>query len=677
MDAITSTPVLEDAAASLKLDQDPDFNPAARTEDGGDVTRGVFERLSSALAAVPGAVRNFLSPAAFDDPHLDVLSSLALALDVSVKAGTRSISLKATANDPRKAADLANAVAEAAVRRDLAIKVENTRRTDAWLADSLAELRARVSRGEEEVNQLRANTGRFEGQTATISSEQLSNISRELLDARTQLSAARAAREEIARLGSTLDGLSGTDEVLSSVTIHSLREQESKLSGDLAAAQGHLGPQHPSLISMKAQLADVRDKIAAEIGRISSEVLDRIRRKSFQVTELKRAQTQLESRIEGQSATAARLAALQNDTDSDRATYEAFAIFRAKTAGLLTTERPDIEIVSPALPWREPSWPKRKVVLVATALGVSCLGFFISVLRVSLDQGLRSAEQIGVLLGLPTAALIPRVPGRLGPAEAVLAAPSSALAESIRYLFTAVEAARGGQTGFKVLISSALPQEGKSSTALMLARQAALVGIRTLLVRLDLRRPPRPASADADYAVDVADDADSGMSILNVFSRNRETFKALFLRAFWDQLQDACHGYDLVVIDSPPVLSVSDAKIIARFSDMTIFLVKWGSTKAALAGEALRQLRLADGNAHCVVLTQVNPRLYATYGYDNPASGLSGNNIADMAAEINSGHQSHSLVCYECITLHNVRSHYTEKCPCLRCTTGTCCVCCD
>ena len=617
VDYITGTLVLEDVAASLRLDRDPDFNPAVRFEN---VDASILEWISSVLSTVFNAINAFLSPVAFNDPHLDVISSLGRALEVSVKEGSNSVSIKATARDPRKAANLANAVATAAVRQNLAERTENTTNTEGWLNERLAELRVRVTRGQEEIERLRTSTGLFDGQTSSLTSEQLSQLSKELLEARSQLAAAQAQREEITRLGRIPDGLAAVNEVLSSATIRTLREQESLLAAKVAAEQEKLGPLHPSLISVKEQLTNVQQKIAAETGRITSDVSDRIRRWGTQVTNLERAQAALMSKIEGQSTAAVRLAELRRDTDSDRTLYEAFAIFGAKTAGLSAIQRPDMEIVSPALPLRVPQWPNRKVVLGATALGVLCLGLFIVVLRASIDERLRSAEQIAALLGLPTAALIPRVTGRLDPAETALAAPSSAVAESIRDLYVAVDAARRGQSGFRVLISSALPKEGKSSTALMLARQAAAVGIRTLLVRFDLRQLPRSAVTEVDYAVDVTDDVDSGIAILTVLPRGHETFKVLFRSSFWDQFHIACRGYDLVVIDSPPILSVSEAKVIARFSDMTIFLVKWGATTAGEAGEALRQFQSVSGGANCAVLTQVNPRQYAHYGYGDYGS---------------------------------------------------------
>jgi uncharacterized protein involved in exopolysaccharide biosynthesis/Mrp family chromosome partitioning ATPase len=620
VDVVTSTPVLDAAAADLKLDQNPEFNPALRRNNADVAGSGILGILKAMMSEAISSVRNLLYPAAFEDTHLTVLAAVKRALDVSVKGASHTIRLQATARDPRLAAQLANAIAEAALHQQIAANAEDANRAKTWLDDRLRELGARVAQSEEETERLRADTGRFEGQTATILSEELSQISKELLEARTQLAAARAKRDEMVRLGQSPAGLATANDVLGSPTINRLRQQEAEISGQLAADQSHLGPQHPNLIALRSQLGELRRSINQETNRISRDVSSRVQSLEFQVSEIERAKAKLETRIEGQRTSEVRLKDLQADVNSNRTTLEAFAIFRAKMAGLPSIERPDLEIVSLAQPAPIPIWPNRKSVLLVAGLGALVIACFVSILRVALDQGLRSTQQVGAVLGLTTVAFIPLARSRRDPAAAILAAPTSPLAESIRHLYTAVDAARAGSSGFRVLITSAVPREGKSVTALMLARQASLVGIRTLLVRLDLRTAPRLAEQANEYETEITNEVETRLSIFTVHTCGENGFKALYRRAFWETLEEACTRFDLVIIDSPPVLSVSDAKIITRFADMTIFLVKWGSTKHATAAEAVRQLHLAGAAVDSAVLTQVDPRRLATYGHGD--SGL-------------------------------------------------------
>ena len=426
-------------------------------------------------------------------------------------------------------------------------------------------------------------------------------------------------------------GLARAGDVLASPTVQNLRNLEAKLSADLAAAGGKFGPQHPVVGSLRAQLAGVHGRLAAEVDRISRETNDRAGVLRSQLASLEQTRDDLQAQIERQGEPAARLRDLQRHVDDDRNTYTAFAIFRAKADGLPQVERPKLEILSPAAPSALPASPNRPVVLLGALFGTFGLGLLLSVLRASLDQGLRSSEQVSTLFGLETAALIPLAPtrrGRRDPAAIVLDMPESALAEAVRHLHASLTADRDGRSPFRVLVCSALPYEGKTTTSLMLARQAAAVGEKTLLVSLDLRRAePKREEDDAEGYVFISQEARSGLSTLSIRLHKRDSLRALHLPAFWQRLRDACKGYDFIVFDTPPVLPVSDAKMIARFADAqtTLLVVKWGATKASAVEEALRQLRLAGSEGLRVALTQVDPRRQqAAYGYGGPAARADG-----------------------------------------------------
>ena len=618
VDAFTSGPVLDDVAARLHLDADPEFgaHPPPKADAGSAVGRA-----AQAAVRFLAGVRDFLQPHAFDDPHFDTRSKLSKALTVSLRTASHTVAVQATARDPWKAADIANAVAAATVGRELTGRAEYNRHVEEWLGKRLADLKDSVSQGEQKIERLRKGIGRFDGQVGTILGEQMSQVSREMLDVRARLAAAQAKQDEVARLGSQPDGLARAGDVLASPTVQNLRNLEARLSADLAAAQGKFGPQHPVVGSLRSQLAGVQGRLAAEVDRISRETNDRAGVLRSQLASLERTRDDLQAQIDRQGEPAARLRDLQRHVDDDRNTYTAFAIFRAKADGLPQVERPKLEILSPAAPSALPASPNRPAVLLGALFGTFGLGLLLSVLRASLDQGLRSSEQVSTLFGLETAALIPRAPkrrGRRDPATIALEMPESALAEAVRHLHASLTADRDGRSPFRVLVCSALPYEGKTTTSLMLARQAAAVGEKTLLVSLDLRRAePKREEDDAEGYVFISQEARSGLSTLSIRLHKRDSLRALYLPAFWQRLRDACEGYDFIVFDTPPVLPVSDAKMIARFADAqtTLLVVKWGATKASAVEEALRQLRLAGSEGLRVALTQVDPRRQAAYGY--------------------------------------------------------------
>jgi Mrp family chromosome partitioning ATPase len=240
-----------------------------------------------------------------------------------------------------------------------------------------------------------------------------------------------------------------------------------------------------------------------------------------------------------------------------------------------------------------------------------------AVLWASFAQDLRSAEQAWALLGLRTLALVPKVRLPSPIDRAVVDMPGSAISESIRYLYTSIQGLLEKHPGcFRVLVSSAVPDEGKSTTARMLAREAALAGAKTLLLNLDLRRRRGTREqSEAPFGIQVDVEEDTGLHVLEVHSRSRRSFAFLHQQGFWDQVEELSCQYELMVIDSPPVLSVSDASTIARFTDSTIFIVRWAKTPIPAVVEALRQLRAINTKILGVVLTQVNARKHAMYSF--------------------------------------------------------------
>jgi succinoglycan biosynthesis transport protein ExoP len=609
LDAIASVSVREKVIADLHLEQDPDYNPAVPC---GGKPSPLPLWIQVTIATPYRILHNFLTPSAFQDPHLETLARLSNAVTVQVRGTSRSIAIEAKAHTPEKAAHIANTTAHVFIFQDLSRKVQETSRLDGWLSSRLEELKSQVAEREKQMERLRVDTGRFNGQTASILSEQLSHTSNQLLDARQQLAAAQAKLLQIEPLLASPDGAIRSGDALASLAIQEMRQDEARSSADLAAAESKYGSKNPMLSELRAKVQATRKVIASEATRLAQDARSRVHQLESQVAALEVAQQDLQSRMEDQAASTARLSELQHDAESDRNIYQAFAINRARMMGSPINERPVLTLVSPAVPVPTPSSPKRKMILLGTAICTLSLGLALALVWSSVDQGLRSSEQVSAIFGLETAALIPLARKRGFRSDSLRLAFDSReprLAESIRHLYATINAVRRSRSQLKVLVSSALPSEGKTATSYMLAQQAALLGAKTLLLRLDLR-PSLPSSDldDREYVTDISQESVSGLSVVSPRTRGPYAFHLLYRKSFWDAMVNTCDGYELVIIDSPPALAVSDVKAILPFVDMTVFLVKWGSTKVASVAEALRQLRSVGYSPDCMVLTQIPPK---------------------------------------------------------------------
>lgn len=613
-DEITAPPIVRKVVADLNLQADPEFNPhlAGGTRFPATWTAAFDEAVDVLSRLLP----TFAQPQISDRVGLEVMENVRRAIGTSAKVASHTITVSATTMNPEKSAAIANALVSAYLQHRLETQQVHSRRLEQWLGDRLAELRQQVRVQEDEVERVRARIGHYQGETSTIFSEQLSQLSRQLLETKDQLANAEAKRSQLRQLA---DGapLSSVDDVLNSELIQKLRQQEAHLLVQRAGALSQLGPRHPSLVSIHQEVAQAREKIATEIARIDQKISDQIRILRDKANTLETEQRSLQTRIEAQNAALVQLRQLQNDANSSRDTYTAMSTYRARVAGAPTVEQTSVSVISNATPPLKAAWPNQAAILALTGVGAFFLSAVAVFLRATFAQDLRSAEQAWALLGLPTLALIPQVRLPKPIDRAVVGQPRSALSESIRYLYTSIQGRSAQHDGcFRVLVSSAVPDEGKTTTARMLAREAALVGASTLLVNLDLRRrTSRKADQEDPFGIRVETEADTGLHVLDVHSRDSRSFAFLHQAEFWEYLEKLGAHYKFMIIDSPPVLTVSDGATIARFAHSTIFVVRWGRTRIAAVTEALRQLRSANAVIQGIVLTQVDVRKHAMYGF--------------------------------------------------------------
>lgn len=348
----------------------------------------------------------------------------------------------------------------------------------------------------------------------------------------------------------------------------------------------------------------------------------------------------------------AEIYALQQDAGIARTQYQNLLTNMRDLETQARIQIADSRVVSPALEPTTPSFPNRNLVLLAALAAAMGLGISLAFVNEYYIGGVTSTTQLGELLGTPAAATIPQSPaddqGGFSIAETIIDTPLSIYSESIRKLratidqgFTPPQAplqGAGPGVGKIILLTSALPNEGKTTTALALARTYALSGQKTLLIDADLRKPSlhrhlglAPQAGFLDYLQNptgkglsgsfyTRDPASTLALIMGAAPSGTPTDQLLGSATFETLLGQARDVYDLIVIDSPPLLPVVDARYIARHADAVVMLVKWASTSQSDLRTALLPLRAAMAPSAVLlpVLGQVHTKAgkseYSAYG---------------------------------------------------------------
>ncbi len=553
------------------------------------------------------------------------------------RALTYIIEVKFTSEDPAKAATIANAIADTYVLDQLEAKFNATKQANEWLSQRLEGLKRQVADSERAVEIYRAQNGLQSARGTTINEQQLSELNAQLILARADRAEKQAKYARAKQILSSGGSIESVVDVLQSQTISDLRQQQAELASKQADLSTKYGPRHPAIINMDAQRRDIQSQIGAEIRRIVDSIANEAAISDTRVKALEGSLDELQTTSSKNSQAEVRLRELEREASANKAVYESFLGRFKETSQQQDLQMADSRIISEAVAPAAPSFP-RKGLIGSIALTFSLLvGFATALLLERLDNGLQTSTQIEEILNLPHLGSVPAIPVETGsdrkpilPHDYLLQKPLSAFSESLRSLRSALSLSNVDNPPKIILFTSALPNEGKTTTAISFARAAAHAGQKVLLVDCDLRHPSvhrvlgagKPKEGLVEYLagrVSFADvmvkDAATGLDFIPVASGAANPPDLLGSAQMRRILREARDAYDLVILDTAPVLPVSDSRVLAQLSDKTVFVVRWDETPRDAAIGAAKELRTYKADIAGAILTMVDTAKQAKYGY--------------------------------------------------------------
>ncbi len=549
-----------------------------------------------------------------------------------------AVDLIFTAREPQVAAAVANAVMQIYLTQGLQTKVDASKTATDWLSTRLAELRKNAEGADAAVQAFKISNNLMSAQGATLTEQEITNID-------TQLAAARAQdAEQDARLRTAQQqlaaGSNGGDvgEALNNPVIGSLRTQRAQISAHLADLQSRYGDRHPEVLKAKQSLADVDVQIQAEISRVLSNLKAQSTVSHTRTGSLQATAAATRGTLETNNRALVRLEQLQRDADAAKTVYDAFLTRYKEALAKEGNQAPDATMVSAAKVPTTASAPNKRLDL-ALALVLGLISGVAAILIAELTRrGVSNAEEVQQAFDLPFLGEIPslsstlprRVRGsrRVDPLAYVTEKPLSRFVESFRNLRASILAARLGTPVQVVAITSSMPGEGKTTTAICLARTAAMSGSRVVLVDCDLRKRSinRLLRKDPDAGlVEVLNgtvpleaalqrDEASGATILPL-GRSSFTPKDVLgspeMVALLERLRKT---FDLVVLDTAPVLAVADTRVLCPHADAVVMLTGWRKTSRKAVLSSLQALHASGAFLAGVALTRVDVREQARSG---------------------------------------------------------------
>ena len=636
---LESDVLLAQVVDKLRLDLDPEYNPALRrpsemqmmiAETRAEIVEalGIGELLGEDPAAVDAATAAPVAPEEQDaETRRDAIRALRGKLRTRQLSPAYAIEVQIVSADPVKAALIANTIADQYVADQLEAKVDAARRATTWLTGRLEELRARAETSAAKVQAYTNANQTGDSQAVAITQQQIAQLSASLINARAEAAQAQAKLDQTRRMVDDL-GLAQAAVAMTSPLIVSLRGQRAELTRRQAELANRYGSKHPSMVEVRSQIADVDRAISGEVTQIMNGLEGDVRVAEARVSAMSEGLAELEGRASGQSEASVGLAQLQAEASADRKLYENFLARLNETREQEGFQTADSRVIEPASPPYAPFMPRSKVTTALGGIAGGALGFALVVFFRLMDRSVRSPGAVSARTGLAVLASIPRMSRRhVGKRllRYIARRPNSELAEAARYFRNAVVMRDSDVKS--VLITSALPEEGKMTLALLLSEMTARADKSVLLIDADFRRPKigttlamKPehdlvsaltGACRIEEAIHRPDGAAFDVIPLKVGQADRSDLLALpRMKAMVALLGER---YDLVVIEGPPILGVGDFSVLGRIVDTAVLGVEWSRTSLAAVERATQWL--AEHHVHVLgaVLNKVDNRRAANY----------------------------------------------------------------
>jgi capsular exopolysaccharide synthesis family protein len=540
-------------------------------------------------------------------------------------------------------ADIVNRLVADYIQRSYETRYLSTQRVSQWLSGQLDDLKRQVETSQEKMIDLQRKLGMLgfdpsKNQNATT----LEDLSVAVAQARINRILAESRYREM----SSMDPNSIEDSLDSShgatpPALTQLRTNISTAKAALADLQATLGPNHPQVRAQKAQLEALQKEQDSEQNRLLAQA-----RENFVIA--KASEDRILESLDTQKAEAYKMrddlveyTLRQREFESNRTLYEGL-LQRLRTAGVEAgLESLEIDIVDPAVPAAAPTLkPKSTIVITALIVG-SLAGIIIAFILESLDTGIKSISDVESITQLPSLAIVPRAKraaeGAVGATVAqrnldTISSPKSQFSEAIRSLRTSLLLSTTGRPPKYILFTSATPAEGKTTISTNSSVVLAQGGTRVLLIDADMRRPavhPRfGLSGKIGLSTLLTGGSTFAQTIQNVpevpsldiiASGPVPPFPAELLGsdAMRAMLTSAAETYQYIVIDSPPILSVTDGVILAREADAVVLVVRHGKSSKHIIRRARDLLVRAGAPITGIVLNAVDlnsPEYQGYYG---------------------------------------------------------------
>ena len=586
---------------------------------------GMIDTVKALVVETPTPDAKSASKDTVSDKYAEYSGMVLGALGVAPVRNSRLVDISMTSTDPQLAADMANAHARAYIEQNLEYRFAASKEASAWLEGQLAEQRKKVEASEVELQ-------RYKEQHDAVAVEDRQNIVvQRLADLNGATTKAKMARIEKEALYNQLRSIQNANAietfpaVLANEYIQKLKGQLGDLQGQQASLSEKYGDRHPEIVRIRSSIQSAEAKLQNEIEKVVQSV-----RAEFETAQAQ--ERTLVGALEGQKAEALGLnrkgiefSVLQREAESNRLVYEAL-LQRTKETGISgELKASNIRVIDIAEVPGGPFLPRRQRDLTMAGLSGLVLALGLVFLFEYLDNRIKSPQELRAQLGVAFLGMVPAIDVKGGALLHEGVPPN--FAEAIRGVRTNVLFSSADEGVRIIVVTSAGPGEGKSMFSSNLSVSLAQAGQRVLHVDADMRRPRVHAIFDLGQEPGLSNllvgDCKPSEAIRKTTVQNLCVLPAGMIppnpaeligsKRCTEFIATLGETFDWVIVDSPPVLAVADASILANTATGVVFVVGADQTSRQAARAALEQLQAVQAHIIGAVLNRVDLEKNAYY----------------------------------------------------------------
>jgi capsular exopolysaccharide synthesis family protein len=603
------------------------------------VLASMTPRESEAPASPAGADASSAESAFADQQRQQAVKRLLGALKVKPRKGiensnTKLVDIIVEGDGRDQVVRQVNAVADVYVQQNLDKRLEASRKATIWLRKEADSLRDRIAEGERRIQTLKEDkrlAGNDANNTQAADLQNLGALNLSYLDKRRERLALRAELDELKKFLASPDLAQSAKypTLVNNPTIGSLRMRYTDLQVQATELGKKFMEKHPKMVALTEQMVEVRKAVIGEVQRVIASLENQYNAMTTQENEFKQLFNTQKSTVIQSDKDVTSYAALRRDLDVQKAMYEGISKRLTETSITTALENNNVSLVETALAGFPMSSGTIKYLLLGLVLSLGC-GGGLALLAEGFDKRFKNVAEVEHALALPFLGFIPRhaLPKHHPPTLITLQKPWSAAAEAYHTVRTWIQLAQPPVRS--LLVTSPAAREGKSTTAANLAVSFAQLGRHVLLVDADLRQPSLHRIFGNVQSQGLTDILVHGMEWQSVVHEApMDNLKILFAGAcplnptellsmarLKHLIEQWKTHFDLVIFDSPVVLSIPDVVILAPTMDSVLLVHSQGRSTRAMTVETKRLLERAGAKLLGVIFNNVRPKEEHYYSSD-------------------------------------------------------------